>query len=210
VFRDQDAVPRKLDRSAWSNKLYSTSLRDAIATYRFLGLVDEASAPTPMFAKMLTAFETPAWSSALRLVLEQSYMPLLATDIASLTAGGLLRTFRSIYRTEGEYTRRCCNFFIHASREAALNTGPFLLTNARSRFIEGSRSRRKAPDASAGSETDGGTGDTVDQNALAALLAKLPSYDRDWPDDVKRLWFEAYGELLQRLTSSRPGWYARD
>ena len=197
VFKDQGAIPAKLDRSIWSNKLYSTNLREMLEAYRFLGLIDESSTPTGEFELLIAAYDTPSWPLALRRTLERAYAPLLACSVSALTAGGLLRAIRTIYRTQHENTRKSCNFFIHAAREAALDTGPFLLTNSRSRWVEDRRTKRNggAPHP----EDDERRTATETQDSINALLMKLPSYDAAWSDDVKRMWFGAYNELIQRL-----------
>lgn len=195
VFKDQEAIPTRLDRTVWSNKLYSTNLRETLEAYRFLGLTDSTSAPTAEFAVLLKAFGTPSWPTALRHVIERAYRPLLAANISVLTSGGLLRTVRAIYGTQNETTRKCCNFFIHAAREAALDTGPFLLANARSRWTTGRRGKKTdGPSASDASASAGSH-----EEPMESLIEKLPSYDAGWSDDVKRLWFGAYTELVQRL-----------
>ena len=196
VFRDQHSIPVKPERSIWSSKLYNTNLHDVLDAYRFLGLVDEAFAPTAEFAVLTSAYETNSWPAALRRMLEQSYAPLLACKISTLTAGGLLRAFRVTYQTPNETTRKCCNFFIHAAREAAFDTAPFLLTNSRSKSLD---ERLEAHGGVEPARSSNDVSQTKSHDAINALLMKLPSYDANWSDDVKRLWFGAYNELVLRL-----------
>lgn len=198
TLKERGAIPDQLDRSVWTNKLFGTNLHDTIEAYRFLGLIDQASEPTPAFASLIDALDGDSWSAELRRVLERSYQPLLACSISALTAGGLLRTFRTIYRTPGETTRKCCNFFVHAAREAALDIGPFLLTNSRSQWINGQRLDRRE----AATSPTGSSGLSVDQanaESLKSLIDKFPAYDSGWSDDVKRLWLGTFNELLRRL-----------
>jgi len=196
MFKDQGAIPVKFDRSIWTNKLYSTNLRELLEAFRFLGLMDSDSAPTPEFAKLLSAYDTPLWHAELRHMLERSFQPLLTSDISALTAGGLLKIVRTIYGTEGENTRRCGNFFIHAAREAAMDMGPFVVNSSRSRWTTVPRDRsRREPPTENGATVDAGHGAFTVQ----LLLEKFPSYDGDWPDDIKRQWFGAYHDLVLQL-----------
>lgn len=198
TLKERNAVPDQLDRSIWTNKLFGTNLQDTVEACRFLGLIDEVSKPTHEFAALLVALETETWSAELRRVLEKSYAPLLASSASAVTAGGLLRTFRSIYRTRGETTRRCCNFFVHAAREAALDIGPFILTNSRSRWVDGRRVDRRDGSTPAANMTGRSNAD-VEAETFRSLIAKFPTYDAAWSDDVKRLWFGAFAELIRRL-----------
>lgn len=197
ALKERGAMPDQLDRSIWTNKLFGTNLRDTIEACRFFGLIDQRSEPTKEFEPLINALDTEAWSSELRRLLERSYQPLLACSISALTAGGLLRTFRTIYRTPGETTRKCCNFFVHAAREAALDIGPFLLTNSRSKWVDGRRMDRW--DTTAQNDTAERAADGSNSDALRSLIRKFPTYDSAWPEDVKRLWFEGFNDLIRRL-----------
>lgn len=197
-FKDQ-AIPERLDRSAWSNKLYATNMREIIEAFRFLGLIDSASSPTPAFATLLAAFNERSWPHALREVLERSYHHLLTGDITTLTAGGLLRAFRSIYGVQVEDTRKRCNFFMHAAREAALETGPHLLVNARTPLVDGRRGRKAIGDVPPHPARPANA--QHPDEIVRDLLLRLPAYDAGWSDEIKRLWFGAYHELVQRLSS---------
>lgn len=118
VFKQQDALPERLDRSAFSNKLHNTNVREIVEAFRFLGLIDSDQAPTPAFTSLVAAVGEPSWPETLRSVLEQSYHHLLACDPIAVT-GGLHRAFRLVYDAGSENTRRRTNFFLHACREAA-------------------------------------------------------------------------------------------
>lgn len=202
VFRDQPIIPKRFDRNTWSNKLYSMNPRETLESFRFLGLVDDTSAPTAAFKALLAAWGTASWPTELRRVLEASYQPLLACRISMLTDGGLLRTVRTIYGTQGENTRRCCNFFIHAAREAALDIGPFLIANSRSRRADERRGHRRLTGALFNGDARSSV-DDAGEESVKALLQRLPAYDASWSEDIKRLWFGAFSELVQRLRNPR-------
>lgn len=205
ALKDLGTMPDQLDRSVWTNKLVSTDRRETVEACRFLGLIDQNSRPTESLQALVAALDTDSWSAELRKVLERSYQPLLACSISALTAGGMMRTFRTLYRTPGESTRKSCNFFVHAAREAALEIGPFLLTNSRSRWVDGQR-----VDFKEGTSTRTNSSklsvDAMNAESLSALVGKFPTYDAAWPDDVKRLWFSALNSLIQRLDADiNPG-----
>lgn len=198
VFKDQQ-IPKQLDRSAWSNKLYNTNVREIIEAFRFLGLIDSASSPTPAFASLVAALNGRGWPKALREVLERSYHPLLAGSATTLKTGGLLRAFRVTYGTQAEDTRKRCNFFMHAAREAALETGSHLLANGGARLVDGRRDRKAIDPVQPHSARPAGAGSP--EEIVSDLLLRLPAYDAGWPDEIKRLWFGAYHDLVQRLSS---------
>lgn len=198
AFKGQ-AIPQRLDRSAWSNKLYATNVREIIEAFRFLGLIDSTASPTPAFATLLASFNERSWSHALRQVLERSYHHLLTGDVATLKVGGLLRAFRAIYGVQVEDTRRRCNFFMHAAREAALDTGAHLLVNAQAPLAEERPSRN--PTGAVAPRPSGPENAEHPDEIVRDLLLKLPAYDTGWSDEIKRLWFGAYHELVQRLNS---------
>jgi hypothetical protein len=198
VFKDQGTIPVKFDRSIWSNKLYSTNLREILEAFRFLGLMDSTSAPTPAFEALVSAYDTVEWPAELRGLLERSFEPLLASHISTLTAGGLLKVVRTIYGTEREDTRKCGNFFIHAAREAAMDIGPFVLNSSRSRWTNVRRDKSRREPLSPQDDASDVTGETGELPAQL-LIQKLPPYEADWPDDIKRQWFGAYNELILRL-----------
>ncbi|HOY77341.1 MAG TPA: hypothetical protein PLN33_06010 [Hyphomonadaceae bacterium] len=196
-MKELGAIPERIDRSVWTSQLFGLDLHGMINAYRFLQLIDGDDRPTDLYRDLLESIETDAWPIQLRRVLETAYAPLLASSMSSLTAGGLLHMFRRIYRTPSEATRKCCSFFVHAGREAALDIGPFLLTTSRSRWVEGRRiDRRDTGDNEAAASK---SPENNRDQALSDLVAKFPAYDAKWPDDVKRLWFSAFNDLLQKF-----------
>jgi hypothetical protein len=192
-FKDQGALPEQFNRNIWSNKLYSTNLRELLDAFRFLGLMDDASVATPAFAALVSACDTPAWPTELQGMLERSFAPLLASQFSALAAGGLLKVVRSVYATTGEETRRCGYFFIHAAREAAMDIGPLALNSPRSR-LSAERQGEDQPETTVTSAK----GDP-DARIVQLLLEQLPRYDATWTDDIKRHWFGAYCELVLRV-----------
>ncbi len=196
-LKARGAPPERVDRSVWTNQLFGQDLHGMIHACRFLGLIDDQSRTTESCRALLVSVDTDAWPAELRRILEASYRPLLESSMSSLTAGGLLQMFRRTYRTPNELTRKCCSFFVHAGREAALDMGPFLLTNSRSRWIDGRRIDRRDTGDEANTMPCGD--DVTRKRALTDLVAKLPNYDPSWSDDVKRLWLKAFNDLLERF-----------
>ena len=192
-FKDQGALPVQFNRSIWSNKLYSTNLRELLDAFRFLGLMDDASTATPAFAALASACDTPVWPAELRRLLERSFAPLLASQFSALPAGGLLKVIRTIYATSGEDTRRFGHFFIHAAREASMDIGPLALNSPRSGLSAVRKGDDQRDTKVVTNEGDPGV------QVLKLLLEQLPRYDATWTDDIKRHWFGAYYELVLRV-----------
>lgn len=191
-FKDQATLPVHFNRSIWSNKLYSTNLRELLEAFHFLGLMDSASAATPEFAAAVSACDTPIWPAELRRLLERAFAPLLESRSTALHEEGLLKVVRTIYATRGEDTRRCGHFFIHAAREASMDLGALALGNHRTRSATAHRGGNQPDVAEAAAEDDGSA------RVLELLLKQLPSYEASWTDDIKRHWFGAYYELVLR------------
>lgn len=192
-MKERGTIPDRVDRSVWTNQLFGLDLHGILNAYRFLQLIDAEDRPTEFCRALVEGVDTDAWPGALQCVLEKAYEPLLACSMSSLTAGGLMSMFREIYRTPNEATRKCCSFFVHAGREAALDIGPFLLTNSRSRWVDGRRIDKRDD-----SEVVRVATMKRDQT-LSDLVAKFPAYDASWPDDVKRLWLGAFNDLIQKF-----------
>ena len=119
VFKQQGDLPDRFDRTAFSNKLHNTNVREIIEAYRFLGLADADSAPRPAFKTLVSSAGEESWPITLCSVLERSYHSLLACDPVAVT-DGLHRAFRLVYEIGTENTRRRSSFFLHACRDVAL------------------------------------------------------------------------------------------
>lgn len=120
AFKHEGGPPALLDRSAFMNKLSNTNVREIVEAYRFLGLMDPDQTPTADLALLVSTIGEASWPIAVRGALERSYHHLLAQDPTMVT-DSLHRSFRQVYISGSEHTRRRCNFFLHACRDAAGN-----------------------------------------------------------------------------------------
>jgi|GEM_PF-2218132 len=194
-FKRQNMLHDRLDRGAFSSKLFNTNLRETIEAYRFLGLIDADSTPTSDFRELVQACGEAGWPGALRSVLERSYHRLLACEPANMTSG-LLRAFRSTYGVGAENSRKRCTFFLHACRDAGLVAPANHAADTRTGSgvaMRGSVTGESASRSHAPAIARTASGHAKD------LLQKLPAYDVKWSDEVKRLWFIAFHDLVQRL-----------
>lgn len=195
ALKGQGELPARLDQSTWSSKLYNANVRETVAAFRFLGLIDANSAPTSDFVALVAAFAEASWPGALRCVLERSYDQVLACSVTTLAKGGLLQTFRTIYPIPASSTRKCCSFFMHAAHEAALKTNALQLVSANSSVRD---KQTGLPHRSTEARLD------PSERIVRDLLSRLPDYDASWSDEVKRLWFGAYHDLVQRVELRNP------
>jgi hypothetical protein len=186
AFREQAGAPEKLDLGSPSYKMHSTNRLEMLRALQFLALLDDAYFPTTRLLDLVRTLETPDWPSALRTVIVDAYADLFRVSAVTLAGGSLIPSFRSVYPTHGENTRRCAEFFMHAAREASSGTGlvqPRELAAARRNSIA----------------MVNGHSETARAGTVQALVSKFPPFDAQWPDDAKCLWLRAYVELLQRV-----------
>lgn len=180
AIKDQGEDGSAIDLRAPNYKMHSINRLEMLKAFRFLGLTDEAYLPTPKLGALVRALGTRAWPRELRLVVTKAYSDLFGVSAVTFAAGALLPSIRTVYSITSDEARRAAEFFIHAAREAALETGH---VQPRSRKATAGRS----PDAPR-------------SEAISALVSRFPAYDPEWPDDAKSLWLKAYLELVRQVT----------
>lgn len=191
TLKEQAGPLETLDLHSPKYKMRSANRLDMLRAFRFLELVDGDGLPTKRLADLVRSLDTAAWPSEVHSMVVAAYAALLETSAIVLSGGGLIPGFRAAYGAQGDATRRGAEFFMHAARDAEVETS--------------SRRLRPAPCTKAGFDDthDLGTGRSLPHaghlEAVRALVAKLPSFDAHWPNDVKCLWLRAYIELVQRL-----------
>ena len=133
------ACPNQLDRSVWPS--YSGAIRgQLLATFRFLGLMDETQSPSPELRELLARREErPA---LLRRLIEKRYAPLVALDLPRTSPHQLEEAMRR-YGLSGATHKKAVSFFLRAAQY----TGMPLSVLLRSKTHSAAPRRRKAPTA---------------------------------------------------------------
>jgi hypothetical protein len=113
----QAGLPNRIDRSVWPS-LSGAVQGQLLAAFRFLALVDEQGAPTPLLRE-LAAAGPEARQRLLRRVLEKSYPDLIALELARASPRQLEEAVRR-GGYSGATLRKAASFFLQAAVYADL------------------------------------------------------------------------------------------
>lgn len=195
-FLDRERIPNPIDQSTWNGRFYGSDARNIVSAFRFLGLIDQNGQPTRLLFDLTAARNTDRWEDELRRMLATAYSELLRHDTTSMTSSQLFRVFRETYGMRGTSIRACTSFFLHAAQEAQLPINPFLFaTQRRGPRTSEARAEGDAQRADVSASEARGANPPSD---VALLLSRLPEFNKDWPDDIQRMWFSAFKDLSER------------
>jgi len=170
---------------------------------RFLGLIDGNGIPTTRLRQLASA-KGAQRSDILKQIAYTSFdfLSERSLDPQVATYAQLEEAFYNTYQVTSDVARKCIKFFVSLESDAGVSLSPFIMK--KSKTIRADSARGK---------TTKKTGARTNQNAaipLAAdpipaqiawyemVLAKFPTFDPTWADDVKLKWFEAFDALLKR------------
>jgi hypothetical protein len=123
----EKGLPGQVDRSLWPS--YSGAIQgQLLGALRFLGLIDEAHAPTPELADLATRPE--ARRALLRKLLERSYSTLAGIDLSRASPRQFEEAMRQ-YGLTGATHRKSVSFFLQAAQYAGLPLSPLLKQRTR-------------------------------------------------------------------------------
>jgi hypothetical protein len=192
-------IPTRIDRTVLSSM--SGAVRSQLmAALRYLGLVSPHGVTTEKLATLVNS-EGAEFSLALRAILKEGYPFLFQDfDLMRATTGQMEEAFRKA-GASGETIRKCVSFFLAAAKASALPISPHVKTSSVSR----------TPSTKAKRSNGASTGDVVAAAAPSPnaplsppmatwsqmLLAKFPSFDPNWPNEVKAKWFESFEKLMK-------------
>ncbi len=197
-------IPSRIDRSYWGDRYSGSSGTQLMAALRFLGLIDNDSIPTARL-KMLASARGSQRSDILRQIGHTAFEFISdeSLDPQVATYAQLEETFYNVYGVTGDVGRKCIKFFISLESDAGIALSPFILK--RSRTLRSSTDIRRKKTAKAKAETDRNslTSPATDLSSRKTtwdemVLAKFPTFDPSWSDDVKSKWFEAFDTLLKK------------
>jgi hypothetical protein len=151
-------VPPKIDRSIWKNQP-GTVQSQIFSAYKFLGLIDDLTHPTPILRKLVEQRSSPA--SVLKPLIEERFPEVLKHDLATMTTAMLNAEFGTVYGVDGDVRKKAMRFFLQAAKANGMTLSKFLLDQTR--VSSGPRKKRtKRAD-----ETDNAE-DLPDEGASAA------------------------------------------
>jgi hypothetical protein len=191
-------LPPVVDRSVLTR--FAGGLQGQIMlALRSLGLIGESNRPTPRFAELVAAFETPAYKAELRKVIEATYPYVLALDLNTATPGMFANAFKDNLDAKEDVLRKCRTFFLNAAREVGIAIGPRI---EKAKFPRGKGNSTRKPKPAKPTENPPAQDppDPARQKdsggILSQLLAKFPEFDPTWPDDIKAKWFDGFGTFM--------------
>lgn len=206
-------LPDRIDRSLL--KAMSGSTQNQLLTaLRYLKLTDQYGNPTEMFHQFVKA-QPQERKHLLADLLHMAY-PFLFTltfNLATVTIGQLEEQFRE-RNASVDTARKNISFFLMAAKDAEITLSPYLLKAAQRSGISSTRATGKRAKSSGRSSRSPGQEKPgtppppaqVTQAAPASpvdlqskLIDKYPGFDPTWPDEVKKMWFEGFGRLMQAI-----------
>ena len=195
-------IPTRIDRSVL-NTMSGAVQGQLMSALRYLGLVSPHSVTTERLASLVNS-EGAERERVLCGILKEDY-PFLFTDasfdLQRATTGELEEAFRKV-GASGETIRKCAAFFLAAAKAAGITVSPHIKTSGITR-APSNRPKRISPTNNSSLELtpqqDGFLASTVPPPASWSqmLLAKFPSFDPAWSDDVKAKWFESFERLMK-------------
>ncbi len=193
----QQRMPDRIDRSYWGDMFSGSYGTQLMAALSFLGLIDASGRPTGRLSPLVSATGEQRrelfgeiTAEAFGFVLQGSFDP------QSATYAQLQELFNDTFQLNADVGRKCIKFFIGLANDAGISLSPFITKRFRS------------------THTSAGTKTTIKRTSIRTnrnliiphrfeeipdgLLAKFPTFDPSWSDEVKLKWFEAFDKLMMR------------
>ena len=206
IGRLQQQVPARIDRSYWGETLSGSTGTQLMAALRFLGLIENNGKPTNPL-RMLASARGEQQAELLKGLILEAYSFVLQSslDLQNATYAQLEEVFHGTFQLTPDVCRKCIKFFISLAGDARLPLSPFMTKRARRAYISAGIAGVKSVTKRAGRR--------INQNAImphdsdeipeemswnTMMLAKFPTFDPNWSDEVKLKWFAAFDELLKR------------
>lgn len=190
-------IPTRIDRTVLSS-MSGAVQSQLMAALRYLGLVTAHSVTTVQLASLVNS-EGAEYERILTTILKEGYPFLFGGefDLMRATTGQMEEAFRKA-GASGETIRKCVAFFLAAAKSASLPVSPYIKTSSVTRAP---RIKRQTNGGAGGAQPLVGDIPPAIPPAMTnwsqMLLAKFPSFDPAWPDEVKAKWFESFDKLMK-------------
>ncbi|MFC1873824.1 hypothetical protein ACFLYX_00820 [Chloroflexota bacterium] len=201
----QLGIPARIDRTYWGERFSGSNGAQLMTALRFLGLIDLDGTPTSWLTQLVPATGSQR-ADILKQIAHSSYDFLIgkSVDPQVATYAQLERAFYDTCEVSGDVARKCIKFFIELGSEAGIPLSPLIIRKSKTMRVTGNRN---GADAKVGNRT------IRNKSVIPAaqhipkqylwyemVLAKFPTFDPSWPDDVKLKWFESFKLLLGKET----------
>ena len=193
----QQQVPARIDRSYWGEMLSGSTGTQLMAALRFLALIDASGKPTGRL-KQLASAKGDQRRQLLKEMASEAFGFVLqgSLDHQNATYAQLEEAFHSTFQLADDVGRKCIKFFIALASDAGIPLSPFITKRSRSTQTgTGTKTITKKTSARTNRNL------ILPQHSEEipdGLLAKFPTFDPTWSDEVKLKWFEGFDKLLMR------------
>jgi hypothetical protein len=170
---------------------------------RFLGLIDGNGIPTTRLRQLVSA-KGAQRPEILKQIAYTSFdfLSERILDPQVATYSQLEEAFYNTYQVTGDVARKCIKFFVSLESDAGVPLSTFIMKKSRTIRADSIR-KRTAKKTSSGTNRNSATPLVADSipaqiTWYEMVLAKFPTFDPTWSDDIKLKWFEAFDALLKR------------
>jgi len=199
-------MPSRIDRSYWGDRLSGSNGIQLMTALRFLGLVDGDGIPQTRLRQLASARGTQR-SEILKQIAYTtfSFLAERSLDPQVATYSQLEEAFYNTYQVTGDVARKCIKFFVSLESDAGIILSPFIMKKSKTLRADSVR-KRTTKKTSAGTIQNSAVSPAADSipaqmTWYEMVLAKFPTFDPTWSDEVKLKWFEAFDALLKRDSS---------
>jgi len=199
----QLGIPARIDRSYWGDRYSGSTGTQLMTALRFLGLIDSNGMPMTRLRQLVSA-KGAQRPEILKQIAYTSFDFLSARilDPQVATYAQLEEAFYNTYQVTGDVARKCIKFFVSLESDAGVPLSTFIMK--KSKTIRADSVRKRAT-KKMGAGTNRNSAIPLAADPIPAqiawyemVLAKFPTFDPTWSEDVKLKWFEAFDALLKR------------
>lgn len=191
-------MPGRIDKSVMPS-MSGGAQAQLLYALKYLGLIDQNGVPTDKFIFLVKA-DGQEYQKTLREILDAAYPFLRGSGLRleAATAHQLDEQFKHL--ATGDTVRKCLAFFIPAVTDAGITLSPYIKQPRRRGNSTGKQRKQRSPSNTdiQYSPANNGMVNRSAQSWHELLLAKFPTFDPEWPDQVKERWFESFGKLMQQ------------
>ncbi len=208
----QQRVPARIDRTYWGEMKSGNTGIQMMAALRFMNLIDANGRPMPRLKPLVSA-KGDQRVELLKEIASECFSFVLqgSLDPQDATYGQLEEVFHDTFQLTNDVSRKCIRFFVAFANDARIPLSPYITKKIRTAY---SRTGTKAI-----ARKTNGTRAVAKKTAVRTnrnleipaemswdkmVLAKFPTFDQSWSDEVKLGWFEAFDEL--KLPTFNPAW----
>lgn len=197
-----NGIPPQLDRSGLS-RFSGGVVAQLLMALRSLGCLTE-QAPTNRLRVLVQVCGTPEFSRYMQEALRVAYPFLSNMDLTTATPSMFADAFK-VTGAKEDVLKKSRRFYLQAAADVGIQIGPRILKGPKSvsRPSNGSAPatprRRQAPKKPSERADLGQGGDGARQPVATIeqqLIAKFPSFDPEWPDQIKAAWFDGFKNLM--------------